>query len=116
MNLVIIILVAAIIIAMVIISNSSKNKADEVPEPLVNPNFRLDIEDPVSPVQAPEEMVETKSEILNEGLEKLEEPVVSLRKAVKAPAVKKASKPASKPAAKTSAKPAPKKTVVKKTK
>lgn len=117
MNLVIIILVAAIIIATVIIANNSKNKADEVPEPLVNPNFGLDIEDPAAPVQPPAEgLVETKSEIFNEGLEKLEEPVVSVKKALKAPAVKKASKSASKPVAKTSAKPAPKKTVVKKTK
>jgi hypothetical protein len=45
-------------------------------------------------------------------LHKLEEPVVSTKKAVKAPAVKKSAKPV----AKTSAKPAPKKTVVKKIK
>jgi len=112
MNLVIIVLVAAVIVAMVIISNSSKKTADETPEPLVNPNFGLDLEDPAAPVQAPEELVETKSEVFNESLHKLEDPVVSTKKAVKAPAVKKAAKPV----AKTSAKPAPKKTVVKKIK
>jgi hypothetical protein len=112
MNLVIIVLVAAVIVAMVIISNSYKKTADETPEPLVNPNFGLDLEDPAAPVQAPEEVVVSQPIVSDEELEKLAEVKAQVKKAVKAPAVKKAAKPV----AKTSAKPAPKNTVVKKIK
>jgi hypothetical protein len=112
MNLVIIVLVAAVIVAMVIIANSSKNTVEEAPEPLVNPNFGLDLEDPAAPVQAPEEVVVPQPIVSDEELEKLAEAKAQVKKAVKAPAVKKAAKPV----AKTSAKPAPKKTVVKKIK
>jgi hypothetical protein len=112
MNLVIIVLVAAVIVAMVIISNSSKNTVEETPEPLVNPNFGLDLEDPAAPVQAPEEVVVSQPIVSDEELEKLAEAKGLVKKAVKSPAVKKSAKAV----AKTTAKAAPKKTVVKKTK
>jgi hypothetical protein len=112
MNLVIIVLVAAVIVAMVIIANSSKNTVEEVPEPLVNPNFGLDLEGPAAPVQAPEEVVVSQPIVSDEELEKLAEAKGLVKKAVKSPAVKKSAKAV----AKTTAKAAPKKTVVKKTK
>ena len=92
MNLVIIVLVAALIIGIAIIANR-KSKVEEILEPLVNPNFKLDLEDPVAPVEAPQEVVP-------EVIEELKKVV---KKAAKAPA-------------KTSAKPAPKKTVTNKSK
>lgn len=90
MNLVIIVLVAALIIGIVIAANK-KLKVEEVPEPLVNPNFKVDLEDPAAPVEAPQEVVP----------EVLEEPKKVVKKPAKAPA-------------KTSAKPVPKKSVTKK--
>jgi hypothetical protein len=95
---------------MVIIANSSKNTVEEVPEPLVNPNFGLDLEGPAAPVQAPEELVVSQPIVSDEELENLVEAKGLVKKSVKAPAVKKAAKPV----AKTSAKPAAKKTVTKK--
>ena len=76
MNLLIIGLVACLVIVLVIVANSTpKAKEEEVPEPLVNPSFSIEVE----------KVVVTK---------KLEKPV----------AAKKVSKPAAKPVAKTAAK------------
>lgn len=105
MNLVIIVLVAALIVGIVIAVNS-KSKVEEVPEPLVNPNFKLDLEDPEAPVEAPVEFVPTQTIVSDEELEKL----VEVDKEEKSPAVKKSAKAV----AKTTAKAAPKKEVTKK--
>ena len=110
MNLVIIVLVAAFIVALVIIYNSSKKTVEEVPEPLVNSNFGLALEDPAAPVQAPEEVVVSQPVVSDEELDKLSEAKLQDKKAAKSPAVKKSAKAV----AKTTAKAAPKKEITKK--
>lgn len=112
MNLVIIVLLAALVVALAIIVNSkSEPKEEETPEPLVNPNFGLDLESPAAPVVAPEEVV-PQTIVSDEELEILAAAKAEIKKAVKSTAVVKASKTV----AKTSAKAAPKKTVTKKSK
>ena len=111
MNLVVIVLLAALVVVIAIIANSKTQPTEEVPEPLVNPNFGLDLESPAAPVVAPEEVV-PQTIVSDEELEKLAESKAKLKKAVKSPAVVKSAKTV----AKTTAKAAPKKTVTKKSK
>lgn len=113
MNLVIIVLLAALVVALAVIVNSKSEpkEEEETPEPLVNPNFGLDLESPAAPVVAPEEVV-PQTIVSDEELEILAAAKAEIKKAVKSTAVAKASKTV----AKTSAKAAPKKTVTKKSK